>query len=28
MAGFYFQVSDDAMQMDFHKTRVPFLPGL
>jgi len=24
MAGVYFQVADDAMQMDFHKTLSPF----
>jgi len=24
MAGLYFQVSDDAMQMDFHKPLSPF----
>jgi len=28
MAGLYFQVADDAMQMDFHETLFPFLPGL
>jgi len=24
MAGVYFQIADDAMQMDFHKTISPF----